>query len=255
MKVLSVIGTTKTGKTTTIENIIKELRRRGHSVGSVKEIHYEGFTVDTEGTNTYRHRMAGSGLVTARGYEETDILYPGKLPVEDILRHYTQDYVIMEGVADYNVPVILCLRDEKDLKDHKGKDYFDRVFMISGVAANSGKESLGGIPVLSSEDDIVRMVDIIAEKVFDMLPDFSPECCSVCGFSCRELCARILKGQSKRSDCRIEEDDILLSIDGKKISMVPFVKNIMRDSIKALVGNLKGYKKGKKIEITINDKS
>ena len=39
MKVFSVIGLSKSGKTTTIENIIKELRRRNYTVGSVKEIH------------------------------------------------------------------------------------------------------------------------------------------------------------------------------------------------------------------------
>ena len=41
MKVFSVIGISKSGKTTTIENIIKELRKRNYSVGSVKEIHFE----------------------------------------------------------------------------------------------------------------------------------------------------------------------------------------------------------------------
>jgi molybdopterin-guanine dinucleotide biosynthesis adapter protein len=252
MKAFSVVGITKSGKTNTIENMIREIKRRGFSVGSIKEIHYEDFAMDSEGTNTYRHRQAGSELVTARGYGETDILYQGKLPVEEILRHYTQDYVVLEGVTDFNVPVILCAHDEEDIKKHKEEDYFKRVFMISGVAANSGKNMLEGIPVINSKDDIIHMADIIIEKVFDILPDFSPQCCSACGFSCRELCARILKGQSDRSECRIEKAQILLSVDGRKINMVPFVQNILTDSIKALVANLRGYKKGKKIEITIN---
>jgi len=209
MKAFSVVGITKSGKTNTIENMIREIKRRGFSVGSIKEIHYEDFAMDSEGTNTYRHRQAGSELVTARGYGETDILYQGKLPVEEILRHYTQDYVVLEGVTDFNVPVILCAHDEEDIKKHKEEDYFKRVFMISGVAANSGKNMLEGIPVINSKDDIIHMADIIIEKVFDILPDFSPQCCSACGFSCRELCARILKGQSDRSECRIEKAQIL----------------------------------------------
>ncbi len=254
MKAFSVVGITRSGKTTTIENIIREIKRRGFSVGSIKEIHYEDFALDTGGTNTYRHREAGSELVTARGYEETDILYQEKLPVEDILRHYTQDYVVMEGITDSNVPIILCAHDEEDIKKHKGKDYFDRVFMVSGVAANSGRKVIEGIPAINSQDDTPNMVDIIMEKVFDILPDFSPECCRACGYSCRELCSRIIWGQSERSDCKIAEAKILLSVDGKKINMVGFVQDILGDTIKALVGNLRGYKKGKKIEITINDK-
>ena len=75
MKVISICGISDSGKTTTAEHIIKELRRRGYSVGSVKEIHYDQFKMDTEGSNTDRHRRAGSQLVTARGKYETDILF------------------------------------------------------------------------------------------------------------------------------------------------------------------------------------
>jgi len=76
-----------TGKTTTIENVINELKKRRYSVGSVKEIHYEDFAIDKEGTNTYRHSQAGAELVTARGYNETDILYKERLSLQKILRN------------------------------------------------------------------------------------------------------------------------------------------------------------------------
>ncbi len=52
MKVLTVTGLSGSGKTTVIENLIKELKRRGYSIGSVKEIHYEAFAIDTPGKNT-----------------------------------------------------------------------------------------------------------------------------------------------------------------------------------------------------------
>ncbi len=252
MKAFSVIGTTKSGKTTTIENLIKELIRRGFSVGSIKEIHYEKFAIDTEGTNTFRHTAAGAEVVTARGYNETDILFPVQLPVDEILRFYSQDYVVMEGVGDYNVPVILCTHDLKELEEHKAKEYFRRVFAISGVYANSGNGDFEGIPVINAKKNITLLVDIIAKKVFDILPDFDPECCSECGYNCRELTARILRGVSRRADCSLSEAGLTISIDEKPIGMVPFVQNIVKDTIKAMVSNLKGYRKGKKIEIILN---
>ena len=251
MKALSVIGITKSGKTTIIENIIKELKRRSFSVGSIKEIHYEKFAIDTEGTNTYRHTAAGAEVVTARGYKETDILFPVQLAVEDILRFYTQDYVVMEGVSDYNVPVILCAHNLEELEEHRDREYFKRVFVISGVVADSG-EDFGGIPFINAEKNISELVDLIVEKVFDVLPDFDPECCNECGYNCRELASRILKGNSYREDCKLTESDIVLSIDGKPVGMVPFVQSILKDTVKALVSNLKGYRQGKKVEITIN---
>lgn len=52
-------------------------------MGSVKDIHFEGFSIDSAGTNTDRHKKADSQLVTARGLYETDILFQGRLPVEE----------------------------------------------------------------------------------------------------------------------------------------------------------------------------
>ncbi len=251
MRVFSVAGMTRSGKTTTIEGIIRELKKRRFSVGSIKEIHYEDFAIDDEGTNTYRHRAAGSELVTARGLKETDIMYPEMLPVAEILKFYTQDYVLMEGVTDYNVPIILCAADLKEARQHKDRPYFNRVFAISGLLSNSGYKSFEGIPVLNMGSDASKAVDIILEKVFELLPDLPAECCSLCGYDCRKLCSRILKGSSKRSECRIWESDIKLAIDGRKISLAPFVQDILSDCIKGIVQNLKGYKKGKKIEIII----
>ena len=72
MKIFSVCGISKSGKTTTIELLIKELIRRGYTVGSFKDIHFEQFAIDNEGTNTYRHKQAGARPVTARGISETE---------------------------------------------------------------------------------------------------------------------------------------------------------------------------------------
>src|SRR5690554_4343904 len=111
MKVFSVVGITESGKTTTIENIIKELRKRNYTVGSVKEIHFEQFKIDVEGSNTHRHKMAGSQLVTARGYYETDILFQNRLSMNEILNFYNHDYVILEGVRDTCAPKIVTAHD------------------------------------------------------------------------------------------------------------------------------------------------
>ena len=90
MKVFSVYGYSLSGKTTTIECLIKELNKRNDTVGTVKDIHYEEFALDTIGSNTDRHREAGAELVTARGLYETDILFKERLPIPDILKFYTR---------------------------------------------------------------------------------------------------------------------------------------------------------------------
>lgn len=160
MKVFSVFGITQSGKTTTIENIIRELKKRRYSVGSVKDIHFEAFAIDREGTNTYRHKMAGSELVTARGCYETDILFPEQLSIEKILGFYEQDYVVLEGVTDCNVPKILTAHSREEIVERLDRS----VFAISGRISAQLNE-YNGIPVINAMDDITGLVDLIEEKV------------------------------------------------------------------------------------------
>lgn len=158
MKIFSVFGFSKSGKTTTIENLIKELVRRGYSVGSVKDIHFEKFAIDTEGTNTDRHKKAGAELVSARGLYETDILFQNRLPVPELLKFYTQDFVIFEGTSDFSMPRILCSTSMEDIERRMNGD----VFAISGVISNE-ISSYKDLPAINSLTDIIILTDL-AEK-------------------------------------------------------------------------------------------
>lgn len=246
MKVFSVIGISKSGKTTTIENIIKELRKRSYSVGSVKEIHYEKFKIDPEGTNTHRHKVAGSELVTARGYYETDILFQEKLSVNEILNFYNHDYVILEGVRDTCAPKIVTAHTVEGIEDRLD----ETTFAISGRISNS-LEDYKGIPVINSITNVEKLVDLIEEKVFDMLPDADEKCCQECGYTCTELCSLILKNKAKRGDCVLTEQNVILKINDKEITMVPFVQNILKNAVLAVAKELHGYSENGDIEVCI----
>lgn len=246
MKVFSVFGITQSGKTTTIEQIIAELKKRRYSVGSVKEIHFEQFAMDKEGTNTHRHRKAGSELVTAWGMHETDILYGRRLSLPEILRAYDFDYVVLEGVTDTSAPKIITAHNAREADERMD----ETVFAIAGRIADTMRE-YRGLPVISAVAEREKLVDLIEEKVFRRLPDFPPECCSECGFSCRRLCGRILRGLSKRTDCMISGDAISLRIDGEEIEMVPFVQSILSNAVTGVVRELEGYRKNGEIVITI----
>ena len=248
MRVFSVIGITQSGKTTTIENIIKELKRRRYTVGSVKDIHFEKFAIDTEGTNTYRHKMAGSELVTARGNKETDILFQEKLQIEDILRFYNHEFVLLEGVVDTNAPKIITAHNIEG-RDQK---LDDSVFAISGRISNEIDE-YKGIPVINSVGNVKKLVDLIEEKVYEKLPDYPKQCCSECGYDCRELGHMILKEKAKREDCVISNSNIKLYINDKEIDMVPFVQKILFNSVNGVIKELEGYNKEANIKIVIGN--
>jgi molybdopterin-guanine dinucleotide biosynthesis adapter protein len=237
------------GKTTTIENIITELRKRRYSVGSIKEIHFEQFAIDQAGSNTDRHKRAGSQLVSARGYFETDILFDRQLSVDEILRFYDHDYVVMEGVTDTVGPKIITAHSTQEVDERLD----GTVFAISGRLADSLSD-YKGFPVISAVTHREKLVDLIEEKVFERLPEFPQECCSACGYSCRELSERILAGTSKRDDCVISNGSITLLIDDLDIPMVPFVQRLLYNSVQGVVKELSGYKKNAEITIRIKGK-
>ncbi len=166
MKVVSVIGITDSGKTTTIENIIKELRLRNYTVGTVKEIHFHNFKMDVEGTNTDRHKKAGSQLVTARGENETDILFQEKLSLAKILSFYNHDYVILEGVREKSIPKILTAHNINGIEDRLD----ETVFAISG-RISSELDMYKNIPSINGITNIQKLVDLIEKNAIEFFQD------------------------------------------------------------------------------------
>ena len=166
MKVVSVIGITDSGKTTTIENIIKELRLRNYTVGTVKEIHFHNFKMDVEGTNTDRHKKAGSQLVTARGENETDILFQEKLSLAKILSFYNHDYVILEGVREISIPKILTAHNINGIEDRLD----ETVFAISG-RISSELDMYKDIPSINGITHIQKLVDLIEKNAIEFFQD------------------------------------------------------------------------------------
>ncbi len=160
MRVFSIVGVSKSGKTTVAEAVIAELRRRNYSVGSVKDIHFEGFAIDQEGTNTHRHKMAGAELVTARGLHETDILFQSRLSLPDILRFYDQDFVILEGAYDFKGPGLITACVETEIDER----WWDNVIAVTGRIAGRLCE-YKGLTVINALTDVVGLTDLIEQTV------------------------------------------------------------------------------------------
>ncbi|MEL7646895.1 MAG: hypothetical protein AAGU76_02320 [Sedimentibacter sp.] len=49
----------------------------------------------------------------------------------------------------------------------------------------------------------------------------------------------------------MKEQTIVLKVNGKEISMVPFVQNILKNAVEAVAKELNGYTEDGDIEITI----
>ena len=106
MKVISVVGTKKSGKTTLVEGMVRALRGRGR-VGTIKNM--PGHPVEDRG-DTRRHLEAGADVVVGVGSER--ILFKvsrggGLKEALEELRASGVEFAIVEGFKTSGLPKIV----------------------------------------------------------------------------------------------------------------------------------------------------
>ena len=85
-KLVAVVGGKHSGKTTVIQHLIAELKRRGYRVGAVKEM-VRIPTLDTPASETDRYNSAGAEIMVAVPRNETVIFIKKRLSINEILPH------------------------------------------------------------------------------------------------------------------------------------------------------------------------
>jgi molybdopterin-guanine dinucleotide biosynthesis protein B len=104
VSVIAVVGASGSGKTTTIEYLISRLSKDGFKIGSVKHIHHADFSMDTKGTDTWRHTHAGTTLTAAISPAEivlikkTDTSQYSLDKVIDLFDKENLDIIFVEGL-------------------------------------------------------------------------------------------------------------------------------------------------------------
>ncbi len=104
--VVYVVGTSESGKTTIMERLIAEFKRRGYHVATVK--HVEDFELDQAGKDSWRHARAGSDAVILSA--------PHKLALQENVDH---DATVAELSRLVNGFDIILAEGFKHSKGHK----------------------------------------------------------------------------------------------------------------------------------------
>ncbi len=113
--VISVVGRSDSGKTTLLEQLIPELKRRGYSVAVIKHSYRGGVEFDVPGKDSYRLAQAGADqvllgtrdkVVHIRRCEQEPTLNELVADIRDV------DLILVEGHKAANVPKIEVNRRE-----------------------------------------------------------------------------------------------------------------------------------------------
>jgi molybdopterin-guanine dinucleotide biosynthesis protein B len=99
LPIISVVGKSKSGKTTLIEKLIPELKKRGYRVGTVKHASHD-FDMDKKGKDSWRHKAAGADTVIVASRERIVMIKDENfVQLESIEKYFDDvDLVITEGL-------------------------------------------------------------------------------------------------------------------------------------------------------------
>ena len=161
--IVSVVGHSGSGKTTFLEKLIPEIKKRGLKVGTIKhDVH--GFDMDKPGKDSWRHKQAGASTTIISSPHQIgmvmDVDYDHK-PAELLPLFKGMDIVLAEGYKRGKTPKIEIFRPETS-KEPLCKNDEHVLALISDSRVDLD------IPRFSTKD-IQKMVDFLI-AYFNLLP-------------------------------------------------------------------------------------
>lgn len=215
---VALYGYSESGKTSLLVDLIEKFTAKEVNVCTIKHKPAE-VSVDEEGKDTWRHVNAGSNLTVFSTQVETDFFLPNKCDLEEIVDLIARvgkcDLVLAEGFKSSSAPKVAV--GDIETKENTLIRY---------------KENLPRVV-----EEIEREMRITS--IENELPGLD---CGLCGNdTCREMAEGIERGKRNLEDCRILKDQELdLKVDGEKIPLENFPANMIKYSLKGMLGTLKG---------------
>lgn len=170
-KAIAVVGSKKSGKTTTIESLIRELTKRGYNVAAVKHISEPpDFTIDTAGKDTWRFAQAGAKTIISIAANETATIE--KTPIENqslktlLKKCKNNDVIFIEGLKELvaknkNIPKIVITKSKEEAANAPRK--FKPILAFSGPYNTTAVNPK--IPYADALTKTEKLANIIEKKL------------------------------------------------------------------------------------------
>ena len=119
--IICVVGRSDVGKTTLLEKLIPELKRRGYRVGTIKHHAHPGFEIDHPGKDTWRHAQAGSDHVVIAAADKVSSvrLVDRELMLDEIAATISDvDLILAEGykrTGELKIEVVRAARSTEPI--------------------------------------------------------------------------------------------------------------------------------------------
>ena len=156
--VVTVIGKSGCGKTTMLEKLVREFKRRNYRVATVKHHSHHGFDIDKPGKDSWRFAQAGSDHVVIASPDKLASYrkLERELSLDEISAGIADvDLILVEGYKQAGKPSLEVVRAENSRELIGGRE------QRFAVAADFPLDL--GVPHFSLED-VGGIVDLIEER-------------------------------------------------------------------------------------------
>jgi len=212
VKIIPVVGSKNSGKTTFLEKLIPELKKRGYRLAVVKhDVH--GFDIDHEGKDTYRLKQAGADAVLISSPQKIAMVkdIDVELELDKLANEFADfDLVLTEGYKRFPLPKIEVYREK----------------------ASEGPLCTAGELILLATD---KRLDIKAEQ-FDI-----EDIISVADY--------LEKNHLNKPDKIVRAR---LRVNNKKVPIKAFVQDFIAQGVAGMVSSLNSVEKPEKITVEID---
>lgn len=212
--IICLVGRPDSGKTTLLEKLIPTLRRRGYRIGTIKH-HVHRFEMDKPGKDTWRHKEAGAAVVALSS--------PTGLGV---IRDVTQDTPLAELAAHYFTDVDLIIAEGYKRESLPKIEVYRQA--IHPEPLDNADQSWSAYV---SDTKLSSPLPLFNFQQVEELADF--------------LVEKFIRGEScPRASLRV---------NGKPISLKPFLEKMLRHAVLGLISSLKGCEDPKEITLTVSN--
>jgi len=212
--IISIVGKSSSGKTTLLETLIAELKKRGYKVAIVKHSHHKD-DLDTAAKDTWRFTKAGSELSAINSLDHLAIYrrVDDYFDPQDISNFVLWDFDILltEGFKSSSYPKIEVHRNEQ------GQEILTDPKLLLAVVTDKPLDI--SVPQFS-HDDIAGIADIIEKTIIS----------------------------------QNDETDISLVINGAHTPVSPYLKDWLTRTLSAMIPSLQNNGEVKNLHISLRRK-
>jgi len=216
--IIAVVGSRKSGKTTTVETIVRQLTQKGYRIATAKHIHEPNFTIDAKGKDTWRHAQAGAHITVGVSQNELATIKKAdttKFNLSDITQNCEDntDIIILEGfrdliAQDLTVPKIVSAKTGEEIEE--AMHSFKPILAFTGPISRAETATLK-LPYIDIKKEPEKLAETIEKRVAPII--------------------------QKRREAK---ETLRIGINGKILPLNPYVQRVARNVLFAIVSTLKG---------------